>query len=322
MLEYAKELADVLQQQRKKRGSIGFNIPEPEILLESEKVASIARAERNKAHQLIEEFMLAANEAVAETLEQKKQPVLYRIHERPDPEKVDTFTEATASMGLEIPPGDQSPAWFAKVVKEAEDSPAEYVINNLMLRTMQQARYSPENVGHFGLAAEYYLHFTSPIRRYPDLVAHRVLQQLLLKEKGLEQKKPILPLKTQLDDAGLFLSKRERVAVDVERNIQARLSGLYLLDHIGDEFDAIISGVSSFGLFVELLESFISGAIPVGEMKDDYYILDTKAHQYIGEMTGNVYQMGNLVRVRLEQVNILSKKITFSLAGKEKVDST
>ena len=320
MLEAAKDLADILNQYRTGRGSIGFNIPEPVVRLDGDTVASIARAERNKAHQLIEEFMLAANEAVAETMDKEQQPVLYRIHERPDPEKVTTFTEATSSMGLELPTGDKSPAWFAQVVKEAENSPAEYVINNLMLRTMQQARYSPDNAGHFGLAAEFYLHFTSPIRRYPDLVVHRVMQNFLLKDKDTSRKIHVLTDKKPLGDAALHLSKRERVSVDVERNTQSRLSCLFLLDRIGDEFDAIISGVSPFGLFVELLESFISGAIPVGEMKDDYYILDSKAHKYIGELSGKIFQMGEVVRVRLEKVDILSKKITFSLTDNSEED--
>jgi ribonuclease R len=321
MLEAARELADILNRHRTERGSIGFNIPEPEIRLEGDKVAAIARAERNKAHQLIEEFMLAANEAVAETMDRERQKVLYRVHERPDPEKVDKFTEATSSMGLQLPSGDQSPAWFAMVVKEAEHSPAEYVINNLMLRTMQQARYSPENVGHFGLAAEFYLHFTSPIRRYPDLVAHRVLQNFLAGSDKNSQKLQILPNKTPLPDAALHLSKRERVSVDVERNTQARLSALFLIDHIGEEFDAIISGVSAFGMFVELRDSFISGAIPVAEMKDDYYILDTRAHKYVGELSAKTFQMGDLVRVRLEQVDMLRKKITFSLSKGDKEKS-
>jgi ribonuclease R len=315
MLEAAGELADLLNRHRTKRGSIGFNIPEPEIRLDGDRIEAIARAERNQAHQLIEEFMLAANEAVAETMDREKEKVLYRIHEKPDPEKVVKFTEATASMGLPLPSGDQSPAWFAMVVKEAQHSPAEYVINNLMLRTMQQARYSPENVGHFGLAAEYYLHFTSPIRRYPDLVAHRVLQNFL----GRSGKKvPLLPDRIPLPDAGIHLSKRERVSVDVERNTQARLSALFLREHIGEEFDAIISGVSTFGMFVELRDSFISGAIPVGEMKDDYYILDTRSHKYVGELSARTFQMGDLVRVRLEQVDMLRKKITFSIAGEGK----
>ncbi|GAB4342460.1 MAG: ribonuclease R [Desulfobulbaceae bacterium] len=322
MLEAAAELADLLREQRDRRGSIGFNIPEPEIRLENDHVASIARAERNQAHQLIEECMLAANEAVAETMEKEGQEVLYRIHEEPDPEKVQTFIEATASMGLPLPGGEHTPAWFAGIVREAAHSPAEYVINNLMLRTMQQARYSPGNAGHFGLAASHYLHFTSPIRRYPDLVAHRALWNLLTRDRKNVQPLRLLPEKKQLDEAGLHLSARERVSVDVERNIQSRLSALYLSERVGEEFDGIISGVGPFGLYVELLESFISGAVPVGEMKDDYYILDTRAHRFIGEHTGRTHQMGDLVRVRLERVDMAGWRITFSLVGaKEEEES-
>jgi ribonuclease R len=318
MLDAAKILAGLLLSRRMQRGAIGFDIPEPEISLKDDKVSAIGRSERNRAHKLIEEFMLAANEAVAETMDRKNRPVLYRIHERPDPAKVDQFTETTAAMGLALPRFELSPSWFAGVVKEAENSPAQYVINNLMLRTMQQARYSPENTGHFGLAAEYYLHFTSPIRRYPDLVAHRALHNMLGQSGGGKEQFPILPAGVGLEDAGLHLSKRERVGVDVERNTQSRLSCLFLMDHVGEEFDSIISGVSSFGLFVELLESFISGAIPVGELADDYYILDSRAHKFIGERTGRIFQLGDLLKVRLEHVDILSKKITFMPAATEK----
>ncbi len=313
MLEGAEKLAALLQLRRMERGAIGFNIPEANVHLKGDKVDSIKRAERNQAHQLIEEFMLAANEAVAETMDRNKRPVLYRIHERPDPEKEEQITEAAASMGLQLPRTEISPAWFAGVIEEAENTPAEYVINNLMLRTMQQARYSPENAGHFGLAAEYYLHFTSPIRRYPDLVAHRVLQNLLTRNKN-EGDQRILPEKAQLEEAGLHLSKRERVSVDVERNTQVRLSSLYLLDHIGEEFDGIISGVASFGLFVELLETFISGVVAVSDLRDDYYIYDGRAHKLTGELSGRTFQMGNQVRVRLDHVDMISKKITFALA--------
>lgn len=313
MLENAKKLAALLHKRRMERGSIGFNIPEADIHLQGDQIDSIRRAERNQAHQLIEEFMLAANEAVAETMDRRKKSVLYRIHERPDPEKVGQFTEAVTAMGMHLPPTEITPSWFAGVIEEAAGSPAEYVINNLMLRTMQQARYSPENAGHFGLAAEYYLHFTSPIRRYPDLVAHRVLQNLLLSGMNSGEQQ-ILPDRTPLEEAGLHLSKRERVSVDVERNTQARLSALYLLEHIGREFDGIISGVTSFGLFVELLETFINGAISVSDLRDDYYIYDGRAHKLIGETTGRIFQMGKLVRVRLDHVDMISKKITFALA--------
>ncbi|MDW7774564.1 MAG: ribonuclease R [Desulfobulbaceae bacterium] len=310
MLEGAKKLAVLLHKTRMARGSIGFNIPEADVHLKGDKIDSIQRAERNQAHQLIEEFMLAANEAVAETMDREKRGVLYRIHERPDPEKVKQFTEATTSMGLQLPPSDITPDWFARVIEKAENTPAEYVINNLMLRTMQQARYSPENAGHFGLAADYYLHFTSPIRRYPDLVAHRVLQNFLNRDKDFGNRQ-ILPEKTPLEEAGVHLSKRERISVDVERNTQSRLGALYLLDHIGDEFEGIISGVTSFGLFIELLETFISGAIAIGDLRDDYYIYDERAHKLTGETTGRTFQMGNLLRVKLDHVDMITKKITF-----------
>jgi ribonuclease R len=254
--------------------------------------------------------MLAANEAVAFTLDQSNHPVLYRIHEKPDPEKVNRFLETTTSLGHDLPPMRLTPAWFADVLQAVKDEPAEYVVNNLLLRTMQQARYAPDNLGHFGLAAEYYLHFTSPIRRYPDLVAHRSLQMLLL---GKKAENHLLPATTELTAGGLHLSRRERIAVDVERNVQARLAVLFLQNEIGREFEAIISGVTSFGLFVELLDYFISGAIPIADLSDDYYIYDGKAHQLTGELSGARYGLGNLVRVRLEHTDILAKRITFSL---------
>jgi ribonuclease R len=309
MLEDAGKLAALLQRRRMERGSIGFNIPEADILLKDNTIDDIKRAERNQAHQLIEEFMLAANEAVAETMDRKHRPVLYRIHEKPDPEKVEKFTEAAMAMGLQLPRTEVTPAWFAGVIKKAANTPTEYVINNLMLRTMQQARYAPQNAGHFGLAAEHYLHFTSPIRRYPDLVAHRALQNLLVQnEKAGVQ---ILPEKEKLEDAGIHLSRRERIAVDVERNCRTRLGALFLLDHTGEEFDGIISGVASFGFFVELLNTFISGAVAIRDLRDDYFIYDSSSHKLVGELTGKTYQMGDVIRVRLVYVDMVSKKISF-----------
>ncbi len=291
MLTAAGKLSAILRKRRHKRGSLGFNIPEASIQVQDDKIVSMGHAQRNEAHLLIEDFMLAANEAVAETLSRARQDVLFRIHERPDPVKVSTFTEAAGAMGLHLAKTDISPAWFAGVLDKARDKPAEYVINNLLLRTMQQARYSPENLGHFGLAAEYYLHFTSPIRRYPDLVAHRVLHNFLVQKTG----------------------KGEPLTVLSERDVQARLAGLFLLDKIGEEFEGVISGVASFGLFVELFDYFISGAVPIRSMEDDYYHFDGRAHRLIGERSNAIYQLGHTVRVRLEHVDMAAKRITFSL---------
>lgn len=316
MLEKAKKLADLLNQQRTKRGALGFVLPEAIVSLDGDQIDSIGRVERNQAHILIEAFMLAANEAVAETLDRAREPVLFRVHEKPDPAKVEGFTEAAKSMGLALPKTEITPSWFARVLAEAHQSPAEYVVNNLLLRTMQRARYTPENLHHFGLAAQYYLHFTSPIRRYPDLVVHRVLQNFLAGKKSMARTK-IMAGKTTLDEAGMFLSNRERVAVDTERSVQSRLAALFLRERVTEHFDAVISGVTSFGLFVELLEYFISGAVPIADLSDDYYNHDSHGHKLVGERTAKTYQMGDLIRVQLDHVDMLTKRITFSVVEDE-----
>ncbi len=317
MLTTAKSLSLRLRKRREKRGSLGFTIPEAVISLDGDEVASIGHTQRNEAHLLIEDFMLAANEAVAETLAHAHMEVLFRIHEKPDPTKVSTFTQAAAAMGLQLPKTDISPAWFAGVLDEARGKPAEYVVNNLLLRTMQRARYSPENLGHFGLAAKYYLHFTSPIRRYPDLIAHRVLHNFLIRQTKTGNQRPILPKEEDLSQAALHLSAQERMAVNAERDVQARLSCLFLLDRINEEFEAVISGVTSFGLFVELTSLFISGAVPMRSMKEDYFLFDSRAHRLIGERTNKVYQLGQTIRIRLDHVDMQAKRITFSLNQNE-----
>ncbi len=313
MLEQARDLTALLRQRRSERGSLEFNIPEPEVRLEGGRVAAIHLAERNQAHQLIEDCMLAANEAVAETLDRLQRPVLFRIHEKPDPMKLETFTDAAKALGLTLPRSEVNPAWFAEIIRQANGSPMEYIVNNLLLRTMQQARYAPDNVGHFGLAAPYYLHFTSPIRRYPDLVAHRVLQAWL--HKATEH--AIIPGKdNNLVEAGVHLSQCERKAIDVERNVHARCSALFLLDRIGETFTAIISGVTGFGLYLTLDESFISGMVPLTSMTDDYYLHDSRRYRLIGETSNRMYQLGDRVEVRLEQVDLFAKRISFSLVAK------
>jgi ribonuclease R len=313
MLEKAKELAALLTGQRDRRGSIGFAVPEADIRLEGSAVASFSRAERNQAHMLIEEFMLAANEAVAEHLARAKMPVLYRVHEPPDPDKVQDFIATAAVLGLDLPKPKIHPAWFAEALAKTKNAKTEYVVNNLLLRTMQRARYTSANLHHFGLAAEFYLHFTSPIRRYPDLVAHRVLQNLLSGQKA-----KVLPEGKNLEDAGLFLSGRERVSVEAERDVDARLAAIFMRQRIGEEFEAIISGVTSFGLFVELTDSLISGAVPVKDMTDDYYLHDSTGHRLTGERSGKIYRLGDVIRVQLVQVDLLAKKITFVIVPQEK----
>ena len=314
MLEQARELTGLLKELRIERGSLEFKIPEAQVRLDGERVADIAMAQRNQAHMLIEDCMLAANEAVAESLSKAHRPVLYRIHEYPDVGKVETFTDAAKAMGLQLPRPPINPAWFAQVLAQANNSPAEYVVNNLLLRTMQQARYSPDNAGHFGLAAGFYLHFTSPIRRYPDLVAHRVLQAMLTGQSP-EDSRPFPAREGGLVEAGLHLSQCERQSIDVERNVHARLSALFLMDRVGETFTAIVSGVTGFGLFVSLKEIFVSGGVPLKEMTDDYYLFDGRRFRLIGETSNRVYQLGQEVVVRLEHVDLSARRLTFSLAA-------
>ena len=292
------------------RGSIGFNIPEPEISLdENGRISTIKRAERNFAHQIVEEFMLAANEAVAETFTKHGKAALYRIHEKPDPEKVREFREFSKTLGLELPRAADTPDWFGRVLDLVRGSLKEYVVNNLLLRTMQQARYSPENVGHFGLAATDYTHFTSPIRRYPDLMVHRALDNLLTHAAEIKQFSP--DRQTSLKDVGQFLSTRERVAISAEREINDRLKLHFMEHHIGETFDAVISGVNNNAFFVELLDLFVSGAVTVAQLTDDYYLFDVKHYRLIGETTAKIYQIGQKVRVTVQSVDKGRNRINF-----------
>ena len=309
MLECAMELAKLLLAMRERRGSIGFSLPEPEISLDDEgKISSIRRAERNFAHQIIEEFMLAANEAVAETFTRKKRGALYRIHELPDLEKVTEFSIFAKTLDLGLPAPEISAAWFGKVLAACKSTPKEYIVNNLLLRTMQQARYSPENVGHFALAAENYTHFTSPIRRYPDLTVHRELCRIIQEEQKSSIK--IKPSRN-LPEQGEFLSGRERCAVNAEREMNDRLKMLYMEKHLEEEFSAIISGVTDFALFVELLDLFIGGAIPLEMLGDDYFLFDPKHHRVIGEISGTTYQIGDILQVRATEVDRSRNRIIF-----------
>ena len=302
-------LAGKLENRRMSRGSIGFEIPEAAIVIDDQgKIAAVRRLERNLAHKLIEEFMLAANEAVAETLAMRQAPTLYRIHEEPDIAKVEEFATFTATLGLRMPKGEHDPAWFGKVLAMVAGTPREYLISNLLLRAMQRARYSPDNSGHFGLAAEFYTHFTSPIRRYPDLVVHRVLaQQLARSDKRGRDKNPDMDLAA----AGLFLSDRERKAMEAEREVVDKLKSRFMAEHIGEIFEGIISGVAGFGLFVELLDTFISGAVAMTDLVDDYYQLDDKHHRLIGQRTNRVFQLGDLLRVKVASVDLRRRRINF-----------
>ncbi|MFV0436956.1 MAG: ribonuclease R [Desulfopila sp.] len=309
MLEVARELAEKLLDLRRRRGSIGFSLPEPAITLESDgSIRSIERAERNFAHQIIEEFMLAANEAVAETFTRKKRKGVFRIHELPDFAKVSEFATFAKSLGLHLPPPTASPEWFAQVVTACRGSDKEYIVNNLLLRTMQQARYAADNVGHFALATENYTHFTSPIRRYPDLIVHRGLCRMLV--DGTEKEDPGRT-SGKLEEKADFLSERERTVTSAEREMDDRLKMLYMAKHLDEDFPAIISGVTDFAVFVELLDLFISGAIPLEVLGDEHFLFDSKHYRVIGEISATTYQLGDTIRVTASEIDRKKNRIVF-----------
>jgi len=308
-LKWAYELATALHDKRKRRGSIGFTIPESKITLtEAGEILKIGTSKRNFAHQIIEEFMLAANEAVAEHLSKNRRNALYRVHEQPDSEKVDEFSTFAKTHGLHLPRAGFSSKWFAETADQCKGTKIEYIINNLLLRTMKQAHYSPQNVGHFGLAASHYTHFTSPIRRYPDLIVHRELIRTIT-EKPIARKSTKNDL--SLQKIGTFLSARERTGIRAEREMDERLKVRYMKKYIGESFAATISGVSDFALFVELCDSLISGSINLKDLKGDYYLHDEKRYRLIGELSGVIYQIGDAIQVSLSDVDCSRNRIHF-----------
>ena len=270
MFERMRELFEVLHARRRRRGSIDFDLQESEIVLDDEgQVEAVVASERNVAHRLIEEFMLLANETVAAHLLRIGMPALYRVHEEPDPLKVETFEEFISTLGYSLPAESDrvQPRDFQRLVERIKGTPEEKPIAFLLLRTMQKARYDPANLGHFGLAAEAYAHFTSPIRRYPDLVVHRLLRE----SRGGASEERRAELSEDLPEIARHTSERERRANDAERELVQWKKVRFMADKVGDEFEGYITGVSAFGLYFELVEHFVEGMVHVSTMADDYY---------------------------------------------------
>jgi ribonuclease R len=314
LFETMHELFGILNKRRHRRGSIDFDLKEPEIVLDDEGlVEAIIAAERNVAHRIIEEFMLLANETVAEHLDSHDVPTLYRIHEEPDPLKVAEFEEFVTTLGysLAAPPDGVKPRHFQKLVEKMKGTPEEKPIAFLMLRTMQKARYDEQNLGHFGLAAEHYTHFTSPIRRYPDLVVHRTLRESRHNQMTEERQDE---LTDDLPEIARHTSERERRADDAERELVQWKKVRFMADKVGDEFDGYITGVTAFGLFIELIEHFVEGLVHVSTMADDYYRFVERAHILHGENTGRVYRLGDRVAVQVIKVDMERRQIDLGLS--------
>jgi len=323
MFEQMRELFQILNDARRRRGSIDFDLNEAEVIMdEGGRVEAIIALERNVAHRLIEEFMLLANETVASYLESQNAPSLYRIHEEPDILKVAKFEEFISGFGysLAAPTGALRPRHFQKLIERIHGKPEEKPIAFLMLRTMQKARYAPENLGHFGLAASSYTHFTSPIRRYPDLVVHRALRAArhgLLSDRGAGapgvDDDAREELAEELPEVARHTSEMERRADDAERELVQWKKVKFMADKVGDEFEGYVTGVAAFGLFIELIEHFVEGLVHVSTMADDYYRFVESAHLLRGENTHKVYRLGDKVKVQVIRVNMEMRQVDLGL---------
>lgn len=313
MFELMGELFRILNDARRRRGSIDFDLNEAQVVIDAGgMVEAIIALQRNIAHRLIEEFMLLANETVASYLEQQEAPALYRIHEEPDVLKVAKFEEFIAGFGYSL--GTQltalRPRHFQKLLEKIHGKPEERPIAYLMLRTMQKARYAPVNVGHFGLAAASYTHFTSPIRRYPDLVVHRALRAARHRSWSDEVREAA---SEDMPEVARHTSEMERRADDAERELLQWKKVKFMADKVGDEFDGYVTGVAAFGLFIELVEHYVEGMVHISTMADDYYRFVEAAHMLRGENTQKLYRLGDKVRVQVVRVNMDERRIDLGL---------
>nr|WGE05054.1 ribonuclease R [Bacillus subtilis] len=315
MFKDMERLAQILRDKRMDRGAVDFDFKEAKVLVDDEgAVKDVVIRERSVAEKLIEEFMLVANETVAEHFHWMNVPFIYRIHEEPNAEKLQKFLEFVTTFGYVVKgtAGNIHPRALQSILDAVRDRPEETVISTVMLRSMKQAKYDPQSLGHFGLSTEFYTHFTSPIRRYPDLIVHRLIRTYLINGKVDEATQE--KWAERLPDIAEHTSSMERRAVDAERETDDLKKAEYMLDKIGEEFDGMISSVTNFGMFVELPNT-IEGLVHVSFMTDDYYRFDEQHFAMIGERTGNVFRIGDEITVKVVDVNKDERNIDFEIVG-------
>jgi len=311
--EVMGELCRILRKRRMDNGALDFDFPETKIMVDEKGwPVAVARMERQLAEMIIEEFMIKANEVVAEHLYKLKVPTLYRVHERPDEDSIKELNRVLGVFGYRVTERGVQPKHFQEILEKIKDRPEERTVSTIILRSMRHARYAPQPLGHFGLASAYYTHFTSPIRRYPDLVVHRVLTHLL--EKGAIPAKKRTAWEIKMPLCGEHSTLREITAEEAERESADLKKAQYMKQFVGEFFDAVVSSVTSFGLFVEL-ENTVEGLVHVSSMSDDYYEFDDRSFSLTGRHTGKRFRIGDRVRVQLVNVNIDEAKIDFELAG-------
>lgn len=316
MFELMEELAQILREKRRKRGSIDFDFPESKIILdENGKAVDVKPYDRNTATKIIEDFMLIANETIAEDYFWQELPFVYRSHENPDPEKIMKLGIFINNFGYSIKIGQEEihPKELQKLIEKIEGTPEESLISRLTLRSMKQAKYTVTGDGHFGLAAKYYCHFTSPIRRYPDLQIHRIIKENLrggINEKRTKHYDKILP------DVAMRSSMMERKADEAEREVDKMKKAEYMSQYIGHTFEGVISGMNTWGMYVELPNT-VEGMIHVTSLHDDYYFYDEERYVMVGERTNKTYKLGEKIEVKVTGVDKLLKTIDFEIASEE-----
>lgn len=315
MLKRMGTLSKVLRKKRLSMGAVDFDFPEQKIILDvSGKPVDILQIKRSIAESIIEEFMLLANQTVAKHLSGKEVPSLYRVHEEPDEDKITALTDFLSSFAIKLSTKKKVvPSDFQAVLTKIKNTPEETLISKVMLRSLKQARYSAENVGHFGLSAKYYTHFTSPIRRYPDLVVHRLLKETAKNKMTAKRREKLAKSMTEIAE---HASERERAAEQAERDTKDLKKAEYMLEHIGEEFSGIISGVTSYGLFVEL-ESGVEGLLHMSALLDDYYVYVEKDYSLVGEASKKVYRLGDELAVEVFKVDVAARSVDFILPGQK-----
>jgi len=325
------DLYRVLHKRRSERGAIDFDTQETRILFDGQrKISQIIPVKRTEAHRLIEECMLAANVCTAKFLEKSKLPALYRVHEGPSEDRLTSVRDFLGELGMGLGGGDDpQPEDYQRVLRSAKNRDDASVIQSVLLRSMSQAVYQAENLGHFGLAFEGYTHFTSPIRRYADLLVHRAIRSLIRSSKKVSgvvriegakelTKDKIYPYELpRLDDTGAHLSVTERRADEATRDVVNWLKCEYLVDRVGQEYSGVVTAVTGFGLFVMLDELYVEGLVHVTGLPKDYYNHEAAQHRMVGERTGRVFRLGDKLRVKVVRVNLDERKIDFELAGEE-----
>ncbi|WP_456465241.1 ribonuclease R [Desulfurobacterium sp.] len=315
-LNHMYRLAQILYRKRYKRGSIDFDLPEPVVVLNAEgEPIDIYKAERLWSHRLIEEFMIIANETVAEFMFWADYPSVYRIHESPDREKLTEFLNFVKSLGIKVPniKNDVQPKLLQKILEQVAGKPEEKLVNYLMLRTMARAKYSPDNIGHFGLASTCYTHFTSPIRRYADLQLHRLIKMAL---KGEFNSDNISFWEEKLERICKHITERSINADEAERDVVQLKQLQYAVNHVGEVFESIVTGVSEQGLFIETVEELIPGFVHVSSLKNDYYICIPKQYCLLGERTKTLFRIGDRVLAKLVGVDVENRKAEFEIVKK------